>query len=254
VPHLLQTIYRIGLILAAVVTLVYAFQGYYPEFITPFSNVLFPFLAGIAVISAGLGLRRYGHKMEKFSLVWMCFTLGMFFWFLGELGWAVYTFLLNVEIPYPSIADVFWLVGYVPFLIALYYYAKTFESVLPKRPLHTVWVITVVLSVTVTVLLMFPIMGAEEDTLTLVISLAYPFLDLALFLTALLSLIIFRAGTLGKSWSLMNAGLMANVGGDILFSYATAQGIYYDGHPIDLLLAYAYILFALAFYVHVKEL
>jgi len=250
----LQAAYKLGLVLALGLTLVYVFQGFYPEFIGPFSNAVFPFFAGMAVFSAGFGLRRYWYRMEKFSLVWLFFTVGMFFWFLGELGWAVYTLLLNVEIPYPSIADVFWLAGYIPFLIALYLYARTFESVLQKRTSYMVWVITVVVSVVVAVSLMFPIMMTGEDMLTLAIDLAYPFLDLALFLTALLSLIIFRAGTIGKSWIMMNAGILANAGGDILFSYATAQEIYYNGHPIDLLFAFAYILFTLAFYVHTKEL
>jgi len=51
-------------------------------------------------------------------------------WFLGEAIWAGYTLILNVEIPYPSVADVFWLGGYVPFFVALYLYVKTFGSAL----------------------------------------------------------------------------------------------------------------------------
>jgi len=254
VQHLLLAIYKACLALAVGLTLIYAFQGYYPELIAPISDAIFPFLAGIAAISAGLGSRKYGYHSERFSVVWLCFTAGMLLWFLGELSWAVYTFFLSVEIPYPSIADIFWLAGYIPFLIALYFYAKTFESVLPKRTLRMIWAAIVVLSVTVTVALMIPIVTAEADSLTLVIDLAYPFLDLALFSTALLGLTIFHGGTLGKSWMLINAGILANVAGDILFSYTTSQGIYYNGHLIDLLLAYGYILFALAFYVHAKEL
>jgi hypothetical protein len=246
--------YKVSLALAVVLALVYVFQGYYPELMAPFSNIVILFLSGMAVISASFGLSRYGRRLEKFSLVWVCFTLGMFFWFLGELSWTILTLLLKVDMPYPSIADAFRLAGYVPLLVALYLYARTFESVLHKRTLHMVWVATVILSFALTDLLMIPIVGTKENTLTLIIDLAYPFLDLALFLVALLSLIIFRAGTLGKPWALMNAGIMATVCGDILFSYATAQGIYYSGHPLDLLLAYAYMLFVLAFYVHVKEL
>jgi hypothetical protein len=41
---------------------------------------------------------------------------------------------------------------------------------------------------------------------------------------------------------------------DLLFSYTTLQGTYYNGHPLELFYHWGYILYALAFYVHTKEL
>jgi hypothetical protein len=40
----------------------------------------------------------------------------------------------------------------------------------------------------------------------------------------------------------------------MLWSYTTLQETYYDGHPLELLFHWGYILFALAFYTHMKEL
>jgi hypothetical protein len=45
-----------------------------------------------------------------------------------------------------------------------------------------------------------------------------------------------------------------NVVGDMLFSYATSQKTYFNGHPLDLFFYWGYIFFALAFYTHMKEL
>lgn len=250
----LRTAYKIGLAISTVLTVVYVFQGFYPEFIETFSNAIFPFLAGTAVISAFFAMRRYGNEKKIFSSVWLCFTIGMLLWFLGETGWAIYTFFLGTEIPYPSLADVFWLGGYIPLLIALYFYVKIFASVLAKRMIYMVTVITAILSVFLAFALIIPIVSVEEDVVALIMDLAYPLLDLALFSTALLGLLIFRKGTIGKSWLLINAGILANVGADIIFSYTTAQGTYYNGHPSELLFIWGYILFALAFYIHMKEL
>lgn len=251
----MQAMYKISLVLVSGLALFYAFQGFYPDCMSFFSNAFPPFIAGAAVISSGFGLRKYGRNLkERFSIVWLFFTAGMLLWFLGELGWAVYTLLLNVEIPYPSIADVFWLSGYVPFFIALYLYVKNFASVLSRRMLCIVLGIVVILCALASVTLITPIIGAEEDPIALVVDFAYPLLDLLLFSVATLGLAIFSKGSLGKSWLLINVGILMDVAGDMLFSYTTAQGTYYSGHPLELFFHWGYMLFLLAFYVHTKEL
>ena len=247
-------IYKLGIILMVALALVYAFQAYYPDFVASFSNVFSLFIAGAAVISAAFCLRKYWHKTrERFSLIWLCFTVGIAFWFLGEVGWAVYTLVLGVEIPYPSAADVFWLAGYVPFFIALYLYVKLFGSALSRKMLATAMTLTVLLTILVSVVLINPLVAADEDLTTLAIDFAYPLLDLALLSVSLLGLLIFFKGKLARSWLLINAGIMANVCADVLFSYTTVQGTYYAGHPIDVLFDFSYMFFLLAFYAHTKE-
>jgi hypothetical protein len=233
---------------------VYVFQGFYPEFISPLSNALFPVVASAAVFSSVFALRKYGPKLNKFLMVWMCFTVGMTLWFLGELSWAIYTFLLNVEIPYPSIADIFWLGGYIPLLIALFVYSRLFVSVLSNRKKALIAAIIIILGVLVSAALIIPIMGVEENLAILIIDLAYPLLDIALLSMALVGLAIFQKGGLGKSWLWIILGIMLNVAGDMIFSYTTAQGTYYNGHLSELLFIYGYLFFTIAFYVHTKEL
>lgn len=246
--------YKFGLALVITLTLLYAFRGFYPDFMTTFSNAAFLFIAGAAAISSGFALHKYKHDSKKFSLVWLCFTSGMLLWFLGELGWAIYTSFLGVEIPYPSVADIFWLSGYIPFFIALYLYVKMFASALPKRTLSLIMATCIVLSILVTIGLIIPIVVLEEDMVTLAVDFAYPLLDITLFSASLLGLAVFSKGTLGKSWLLINVGILTTAGADMIFSYTTAQGTYYSGHLSDLLCGYGYILFALAFYIHTKEL
>lgn len=246
--------YKVSLILAVGLALIYAFQGFYPESIGPLSNILSPLFAGLAVISAGLALRKYGQNLkERFSIVWLCFTVGMVLWFLGEAIWAIYTLVLNVEIPYPSVTDVFWLVGYVPLFLGLFLYVKTFASVLSRRMLSTVIIVVLVSSALVTAPLIASI-GTEEDTVTMIANFAYPLLDLLLLAASLLGIVIFSKGNLGKSWLLINGGILATMVGDVAFSYASMQGTYYNGHPIDLIYNWGYLLLFLAFYVHTKEL
>lgn len=178
----------------------------------------------------------------------------MMLWFLGELSWTVYTLLLNVEIPYPSIADIFWLSGYVPLLIALFVYSRLFASALSKRKKVVIAALIIILGVLVSVALIVPLMGVEKNLETFTIDLAYPLLDIALLSTALVGLAIFQKGSLGKSWLWIILGILFNVAGDMIFSYTTAQDTYYNSHPSELLFIYGYLLFMTAFYVHTKEL
>lgn len=250
----LLKIYKISLSIMVGLILLYAFQGYYPEFISYFSNAFPPIIAGATVIVSGVSLERYWRKAKgRFPIVWLYFTCGLFLWFMGEAVWAGYTLILGVELPYPSAADVFWVAGYIPFFIALYLYVKLFGNALTRKNVAAVMAVTVTLTVAVTATLLAPILGAEEDLVTITMDFTYPILDLSLLSVALLGLIIFWKGKLGKSWLLINAAIMMDVCADILFSYTTAQGIYYSGHMLDLLFDLSYLFFLMAFYIHTKE-
>jgi len=220
-----------------------------------FSNAFPPLIAGAAVVSSIVASRKYGLNIRvRFSLVWVSFALGLALWFLGELCWAIYTLIMGVEIPYPSIADVFWLSGYIPLFVALFVYVKIFRSVLSRRMIGIAVAIVFALSVIVSATLIIPIVEVEEDLVKMFFDFVYPFFDLVLLFVAILGLIVFFKGSLGKSWLLINAGIVSIAVADILFSYTTAQEIYYNGHPLELFFHWGYILFLLAFHIHVKEL
>lgn len=249
------TIYKASLIVIVALTLLYVFQDYYIDFLAFFSNILAPIIAGVAVIVSGFSLQKYWHKAgERFSMVWLFFTIGLFLWFVGEAIWMGYVLILGVEIPYPSVADVFWLSGYVPFFVALYLYVKLFGAALSKKTLAISMITTLILTLLVSGTLINPIIGVEEDLTTLIVDFAYPLFDLALFSVSFIGLLIFLKGNLGKSWLLINAGILSNVAGDVLFSYTTTQEIYYSGHLLELLFLFGYIFFLLAPYVHTMEL
>jgi len=240
---------------AVALGLIYAFQGFYPGFIYVFSNTFPPFIAAATLVTALIALKRYGYSLKTtFSVVWFCFALGVALWFLGELSWSIYTLALGVETPYPSIADAFWLTAFAPIYVALLLYIKPFKMVLSKRSIVAVALIIAALCAVVTLFLIGPILSSAEEFVTLVADLAYPILDLILLSAALLGLMIFFKGRVGLSWLLICLALICDAVADLLFSYTTLQGTYYNGHPLELFYHWGYILYALAFYVHTKEL
>ena len=61
-------------------------------------------------------------EIQKFKAVF----IGIVFWFIGEMTYVTYQFVLNIPVPYPSIAEVFYFLGY-GFLI--YHIYNSFKNI-----------------------------------------------------------------------------------------------------------------------------
>jgi len=251
----LRTIYWIALAVGICLTAIYAFETYYTDSMKIFSNAFPPFIAGATVITAMFALKRYwGGLSSKLTQVWACFTIGIFFWFLGELTWAIYALILNIAIPYPSVADAFWLIGYMPLLLALTAYLWLVKPAISKTILATASTIVLTLGILFSYFLVAPALMQETDLITKTIDVAYPTLDFIMLILTITGLIVLAKSRVNKSWMLFNTGILMTAIGDSLFSYATAHNTYYEGHPLELFLHFGYLLFILAFYIHTKTL
>jgi hypothetical protein len=253
----MKTPYTLSIVLGLALTLIYIFQANYTDSMYLFSNIFPPIIAGVTVLSAGLALKKYWGKPEdKFSRIWLFFTVGMIFWFLGELGWAIYTLALSVEIPYPSIADAAWIIGYIPLFAAFHGYVRNFQFTISRRLYRIGAIVIDVVCFVSFAYFVTPVFAdmAGKEALAIVFDIAYPALDLCLLGYALLALLIFLRGRIAFAWALISSAVFMFALADMLFTYTTLQGTYFNGHPLELPFHFGYILYALAFYVHTKEL
>jgi hypothetical protein len=142
------------------------------------SELLSPTIAIIAVVSAVMAVAAIGVRGSRLAVVWFSLMLGVVLWFLSEVAWALYPLILRMSTPFPSIADAFGLIGYVPILSG------------------TFW---------------------------------RPFLFLVL-------------------------GLVLALSAHMLSAWATSNGSYYPGHPLELLFDWGYLSAALGFYLMRKKM
>ncbi|MFQ6087088.1 MAG: hypothetical protein ACE5OV_03600 [Candidatus Bathyarchaeia archaeon] len=257
----LKNVYWLALIFALSLTAIYYFQSYYTHFMTLFSNAFPLFIASAAVVASVFALRNYWENLEsKLSRIWLGFSLGMIFWFIGELSWTIYTLIFNIKIPYPSVADVYRLIGYGFFFFAISTYIELFRTVISKRmvAVASIFILPTSTGIIPSLLLSVSAKASAVNLTTLLVGFAYPLLDLALLAQAMLGLLVFTMtelkGRLGSVWLLINAGIIMNVFGDLLFSYTNLQNTYYSGHPLELFFHLGYLFFILSFYTHVKKL
>jgi len=252
--------YLLALISASGIALVYFFEAH-SDFLAVFSNVFRSVIAIVALFASGFALHNYWENLEStLSRIWLCFTIGMTFWFFSQLSWTISTLGFGIRNPYPSIADVYRLVGYVALFAAIFVYMGIFQSVISKKIVAIAATVALPTSAGIIPTILLAARGkvSQVNLTTLLVSVAYPIFDLLLFAQALLGLLVFTTtglkGRVGGAWLLLNAGILMNVFGDLMLSYTNLNGAYYSGHPLELFFHIGYIFFALAFYTHTKQL
>lgn len=255
IPYLLAPLSVIGLILVYFLT---AGHNSYLTFVSGFSRSI---LAGISLLSSGLTLRHYWRSLDSpLSRIWLCFTIGMAFWFISEISWTTQTLILGMPNPYPSIASVYRLIGYGALFMSVFVYLGIFHNVVSGKIVAISGAVTLptCAGIIPSILLLARGKLSTMNPATVFVTVAYPLFDLLLFAQAMLGLLVFTItglrGRVKGAWILLNAGILMNVFGDLLLSYTNLKEIYYQGHPLELFFHAGYIFFALAFYTHTKEL
>lgn len=254
--HSLDKGITIIIILAAVIGIVYLLAQTNQRFLYVLSNGLPPLLAFAVFATATAGLFRNGVSMKnRVSTVWLGYSLGMLLWLLGESTWAVYALWYSIPVPFPSLADGFWLAGYIPLLCAMAMQGWPFREFFSSRKMLTV-ISTVFVLAGLLVVALIPQTYASEigqNFVSIAVGLAYPLLDVALLVVALPILFLFGRGTFWRPFLFVTLGLILAFLGDILFSWATLNGIYYDGSYLELFFHWSYLTLAYGFYLRFRS-
>jgi signal transduction histidine kinase len=199
--------------------------------------------AGLVLVLAAVMRRRPGWT------AWALIGLGVLFWGVGEIIWVYYSGFLEVEVPYPGLADVFY-VGAYPFVFAgvlllPHVHARKWERA--RLSLDALAGTVAVSAIMWTFYLkdavyLEPEAGLLENT----INLAYPVGDLIL-LIGLLVLATRRSQYQfdGRLLVLALATVLTAIA-DIGYVFQVEAGTYVDGGRLDALWLVAYGLFALA--------
>lgn len=244
------------LVSAAVIGIVYLLAQGSQGLLYILSNALPPLLALVVFAIAAAGLFRNGVSLKnRISMVWLGYSLGALLWLLGESMWAVYTLWYSIPVPFPSLADGFWLAGYIPLLCAMVMQGWSFREFFSSRKMLTVISMVFVLAALLLVALIPPTYASSigQDLVSVAVGLAYPLLDLALLVVALPILFLFGRGTFWRPFLFVTVGLILTFLGDILFTWATLNGVYYDGSYLELFFHWSYLTLAYGFYLRFRR-
>jgi len=239
----MQTRYLVAIVVWVLVAIAY-FLLQPSALLAPVTDVIFSLASGSLAILAFLAGRHWGFQ-GKFGLVHTGLFVGFFLWFLGDATWTIYETILQIRIPYPSIADVFYLAAYIPIAIGIIQFLWTFRSALNRQRTFLALGVGLLFLGLTYAFLIGPLLMSTENFLTKSFDVAYPVLDSMAVVLAVFMFFVFRGGKMANAWVWISLGLLLSALADISFSLGTLQGWYYSGNPIELIQFSGYICFAI---------
>ena len=249
----LKPYYFAGIIAVALAVFYFVAQSWNSQALTDSTDLLFIAVSGVCSILAFLVVRKWGFR-GNFGLVHLGLFLGVFLWFVAETIWAVYEMVFHIEVPYPSIADAFYLAGYVPFFLGLVQFLVFFKGGLTRRRVVMLSLFILVLLSGSGLVLINLLMIESVDVLAKASDVIYAVLDSFLACLAVAVAMIFGKRRFGIAWLWIALGMLLKVTADLAFSYGTLVGWYYSGNPIELLYIWSYLSLGLGFAYQTRNL
>jgi hypothetical protein len=166
--------------------------------------------------------------------IWGRVALGMLSWTVAEGIWGYYEVILGQEVPYPSVADLFWVFGYIPLYAAMLLQYRLFQSTPTRQAKLIIALLVAVFSLLGGVLVLRPIIEGfdREKILESLVNIAYPVFDLILLILTLVIIFSLEQGRFSFTWRLLGLGLIFMSLADLMFAYSTWNGIYsVEGGP-----------------------
>jgi hypothetical protein len=151
------------------------------------------------------------------------FAAGLVLWFAAELVQTYYEIGTEEDVPFPSIADALWLLGYGPFGYHLFITYRFFNKSAKPHNLALVLAGTAGVFGSIVPLTILSSSLIEDDPLTLFVNVAYPTLDAALIVPSVMTFSILRKGRLGAMpWTFLSASILIIAAADSAFGYISA--------------------------------
>ncbi len=180
---------------------------------------------------------------------WLLLAAGLSAYLLGQAALSYYQVLLSVATPFPSIADLFFVLALLLLIPALVVFIHAYrKSGFPfdsKVDLALMGGGSTVVLIVLGIVFLGPVVRPREDFgLGELLEIVYPVSDIFLLVPALILFKItwrLRGGQVGKMWLALLVGLFAMAGGDITFAYLTDSATPLLDAVVDLMFLAAYI-------------
>jgi hypothetical protein len=237
---------KIALASSVSLAALYTVLNWWGAYLVAITDLVFVLVSGLSAFFGLLVVLKLGVR-GRFGWVQLGLFLAVFSWFLGDLVWGIYEVGLGVPVPYPSLADIFYLAGYFPAIIGVALFLKVFSRGLSELKLAVASLVGLMIIGLTYSFLLNPLLSNPTGLLTKAFDVAYPTLDAILLTLTVVMLLAFEGAPAATPWFWISVGIVLTTIYDISFSFGTLQGWYYSGHPIELLYAWGYVSMGLGF-------
>jgi len=183
--------------------------------------------------AAWASIRAWRVEQPRLAISWGLIALGCWSWAWGEAIWSLYEVVLKEEVPFPSLADVGFLLLPVLAGIGLQLWPT---GVVARRDRLAALLDGTIIGSSLLLLSWATALGATVraggDTATVVIGAAYPLGDV--LMASLVVLLLTRAEPTNRpALALLSAGIVGLAIADSAFMYGTSSGTYSSGALLD---------------------
>ncbi len=211
-------------------------------------NYLFGLMIGVLPILGGIiGLiksAKWGHFGSAVGKSIFFLSVGLISWGIGNLVFAYYNLYLHVAVPYPSLADVAYIVSWPLWVTAMVYLLKTIGIKYRLKKAEGKFFVFIVPIACIAISYFLLITIARGGSLDLTGGLAKAFFDLAypagdIIVLTMAALIYgmsvnYLGGVFRKPIVIIILGFVMNYVADFSFSYTTTNGTFFVASWVDL--------------------
>lgn len=233
--HFFKTLLKILIVFFSIgMVLFWVYLQFLPDKIQ-FINYYFNIGVGSLYLLVGFISFHYAFQNNKKPMQYFLTLYGMALvaWAFASFVWGYDNIVLHREIPYPSIADYFYVAYSLILGASFWFYFDIFQAKITKRTLRDSLLIVMGIYFLIFFVLNKPNYEATTPFIEVVFNYLYPLLD-----ATILSLVVvaFRLEEKSKASNTLPLmlGILAQVIGDILFSYRSANNLYWNGDISDL--------------------
>ncbi|WP_297645832.1 EAL domain-containing protein [Pseudonocardia sp.] len=183
----------------------------------------------VSAAAGGLGCLRAARRTRGSARRgWAALAVACWSWGAGQLVWTVYESVLGIPSPYPSAADIGYLVFPVAALVGLVFLAPDASGfAAPRRVLDALMVGCALGVLSWIAVLERIVRSADGSGFALSVSLAYPVADVVLLTVTVLTVAQTRDEPL--RWGLLGVGVLAMALSDSAFAYQIGDDTYATG-------------------------
>lgn len=177
--------------------------------------------------------------------IFIYFGLAALSWGVATLIWTYYNLILKVSVPYPSFADLFFLLSYPIFGMAMWSLHESYNALVTPKTVRESIIIVVVSAMVIFAFLNRPDLSPDLGLTKNLLNVAYSLGDVLLVAMAFIEL---RGGQAKKyrGLYLLIGFLLLQAGGDFMFAYRNNAGLYWNGDVSDLLFGISAFVLAVA--------
>jgi len=206
-----------------------------------------PIAAGFVVVST-MKMFQSGFT-GKHGMAWIALTVCSVSWLIAELTWMFYEEILKID-PFPSFADIFYLLGYPFLFVFLIFYIEPVRKAITKKMI--VFAILFSLSILIPSMIVALQENSDMPYFEKLLAGAYPIVDALVIIPALIGIALFFKGQVNLMWTMVCIGIFSLFVADTVFLFAQLDLWYYTGHPIEILFYFMYVLISFGVYNNTK--